>query len=125
MRPTVTTDRTPPDTNEPAALPCVPSPLCFAAGPVCLCAMHADLSREHHRFLDQFDHCALGNHAFLVALLVVPLLYFCELCRIWPRSPNRRIPAFRLARHFHLPDYCTACSARATGGGSPCKDSTS
>ncbi|MFX1739963.1 hypothetical protein PXJ20_32140 [Paraburkholderia sp. A1RI_3L] len=131
------------DTSLPHSAQHQPPP-CFATGPVCLRTMHASLPRGHCRLLDRLGQGGLGDHAFLVALLVVPLLDFCELRRlpetnlraasgldphqwnsainelvrlgalrrIWPRSPNRRIPAFRLARHFQLPP--AGCSAAAT-----------
>ncbi|CAM2197916.1 protein of unknown function [Paraburkholderia kururiensis] len=108
----------------------VAPPGCSATGPVSILGLHAALPRAHGLLLDALGRCGLGDDAFLVALVVVPLLDFTELRRLpdahlrsecgldgarwnhaidelvrlgalrrsWPRSPSRRIPAFRLAR---------------------------
>ncbi|GAB6852474.1 hypothetical protein [Paraburkholderia kururiensis] len=111
------------------------APACPATGPVSILGLHAALPRAHHVLLGELGRQGLGDDAFLVALVVVPLLDFTELRRLpdahlrsecgldgarwnhaidelvrlgalrrtWPRSPNRRIPAFRLARRLPPP----------------------
>ncbi|GAB6852762.1 hypothetical protein [Paraburkholderia kururiensis] len=125
------------------APPCAARPQpCPASDPVSIQTMHAALTRGQLMLLHQLGRCALGDDAFLVALLVVPLLDSSELrrlpeanlrtaCglngarwnhaidelvrlgalrRIWPRSPNRPIAAFRLATCLRVP--VAACASR-------------